>query len=209
VRKDAEARLARAMFIAAALLVAADAQAQTSSPPPSQSRTLYRWTDADGRIQYSDKPPTGFKGDVTKVEIDLEANTRPGAPPARPQALPPDVLRDVTPDIGKQRREKRERLEQGVQAAEKKVALARAALEAGGDPKDDERNVVQRPLDRPDPTKSNCRVVPNTAGKSAIVCPALIPNDQYYERMKGLEDALHAAEEELSQAKEAYRRGVD
>ena len=96
-----------------------------------------------------------------------------------------------------------------MRAAEKKVAAAKAALEGGGDPKDDERNVVQRQFDRPDPSKSNCRVVPNPAGRSTLVCPALVPNDLYYERIKGLEDALRQAEDELETAQQAYRRGTD
>jgi hypothetical protein len=209
VPKAAEARLVRAACVAAALAVALGAYAQATSPPQPQSRTLYRWTDDEGRVQYSDKPPTGFKGEVTKVEIDLEANTRLLAPAPREHAVPADVLRDVTPDIAKQRRDRRAKLEQDVRAAEKKVAAAKSALDGGGDPKEDERNMVQRPSDRADPTKSNCRVVPNQAGKPGVVCPALVPNELYYDRMKGLEDALHQAEEELADAQRAYRRGVD
>jgi len=209
VPKGAEARFARAACIAAALLVAFDACAQATSPPQPQSRTLYRWTDDQGRVQYSDKPPTTFKGEVTKVEIDLETNTRPVAPPPRQQVVPADVLRDVTPDIAKQRRDRRALLEQDVRAAEKKVAAAKAALEGGGDPKDDERNVVQRQFDRPDATKSNCRVVANPGGSSTLVCPALVPNEVYYERIKGLEDALRQAQDELDTAQQAYRRGTD
>jgi hypothetical protein len=209
VPKGAEARLARAACVAAALFVVLGAHAQATSPPQTQSRTLYRWTDDQGRVQYSDKPPTGFKGEVTKVEIDLEANTRPLAPAPRQQVVPADVLRDVTPDVAKQRRDLRAKLEQDVLAAEKKVAAARAALDGGGNPKEDERNVVQRPSDRADPTKSNCRVVPNQAGKPGVVCPALVPNELYYDRIKGLEDALRQAEEELGEAQQAYRRGVD
>lgn len=207
--KRAEARFGRAACIAAALFVAFGAYAQATSPPQAQSRTLYRWNDDQGRTQYSDKPPTGFKGEVTKVDIDLDANTRPVAPVPRQQVVPADVLRDVTPDIAKQRRDRRASLDKDVRAAEKKVEAARAALESGGDPKQDERNVVQRPVDRPDASKSNCRVVPNSAGKATIICPALVPNDLYYERIKGLEDALRQAEEELDQAKTAYRRGTD
>jgi hypothetical protein len=195
--------------LAAGLLVGLGAYAQATSSPEPQSRTLYRWTDDQGRTQYSDRPPAGFKGEVTKVEVDLETNTRPIAPTPRRQVVPPDVLRDVTPDVAKQRRDRRASLDQDVRAAEKKVAAAKAALEGGGDPKDDERNVIQRRVDRPDATKSNCRVVANSAGGSAIVCPSLVPNDLYYDRIKGLEDALRKAEDELHQAEQAYRRGVD
>jgi outer membrane protein TolC len=36
-----------------------------------------------------------------------------------------------------------------------------------------------------------------------------VPNDVYYERIKGLEDALRQAEDELEAAQQAYRRGTD
>ena len=175
----------------------------------ADTRTLYRWTDDQGRVQYSDRQPVGFKGEVTKVEVDLEMNTRPVVPAPGQQVVPPDVLRDVTPDIAKQRRDLRAKLDQDVRAAEKKVAAAKAALDEGGAPKEDERNVVQRPVDKPDPTKSNCRVVPNQAGQPGVACPSLVPNELYYDRIKGLEDALRQAEDELAQAQQAYRRGVD
>ena len=209
--RAADARLPRAACIAAALLVAVGAQAQTAPAPQQQqqTRTLYRWTDEQGRIQYSDKPPTKFKGEVTRIEVDLDSNTSPATPAPRAPLVAPDVLRDLTPDVGKQRRDKRARLEQDVRAAEARVANAKAALAAGGDAKDDERNVVQRQFATPQPGKSNCRPVVGDNGKQVIVCPALVPNEQYYERQKALEDAVQKAEEELSAAQEAYRRGVD
>jgi hypothetical protein len=40
-------------------------------------------------------------------------------------------------------------------------------------------------------------------------CPAIVPNEEYYERMRGLDEALKKAEEELDAAQTAYRRGVD
>jgi hypothetical protein len=203
--------VARAACIAVALLIGFTAQAQTSAPvQQQQTRTLYRWTDEQGRVQYSDRPPTKFKGEVTRVEVDLDTNTRPVATP--PPRIPPDVLRDVvpaSPDIAKQRRDRRARLEQDVRAAEERVAIAKAALDAGGDAKDDERNVVQRQYAGPQPGKSNCRPIVGDSGKQVIVCPALVPNELYYERQKGLEEALRQAEEQLSAAQQAYRRGVD
>jgi len=41
------------------------------------------------------------------------------------------------------------------------------------------------------------------------MCPAVIPNEAYYERQRGLEEAVRQAEADLDRAKEAYRRGVD
>jgi len=178
----------------------------------AETRTLYRWVDAQGRTQYADKPPAGFKGDVTRVEVDLEANTRPApAVTPAPARIAPDVLRDVSPpppDIAKARREKRAKLEAAVRAAQQKVATARAALESGVDPQEGEQQTIQRRYAKAPASKSNCRTVTEN-NKQSIVCPALAPNAQYYDRQRDLEEALRKAEEELSEAQAAYRRGVD
>ena len=177
----------------------------------AETRVLYKWTDANGKQQYSDRPPTGFKGEVTRIEFDLDA--QPAAPPSpasKPSAIPPDVMRDVTaPDINKTRKDRRERLEAAVQKAREKVAQAQAALDAGGDPKDGERRMIQRTYSKAQPGKSNCRPVVDSAGQRSVMCPQAIPSDEYYERMRGLEEALRNAQDELADAEAAYRRGVD
>ena len=197
--KGAERRLARGAALAA-LLVVGIAHADV--------RTLYRWTDVQGRTQYSDRPPpASFKGEVTRIEVDTETNANAAQTPRAPRVAP-DVLKDVTPDLAKQRREKRAKLEDAVRKAEKKVADARAALEQGGDLKEDEQGVIQRRYAKPPADKANCRVVLEGERK-AVICPAITPNEQYYERQKSLEEAVRKAEEELSDAQTAYRRGVD
>ena len=92
--------------------------------------------------------------------------------------------------------------------AEKKLAEAKAALAQGGDLKEDEQGVIQRRYAKVPADKANCRVV-NEGGRKAVICPAVTPNEQYYERQKSLEEAIRKAEEELSDAQVAYRRGVD
>ena len=197
--KGAKRALLRAACVAAALAVLT---------VHAQTRTLYRWTDAQGRVQYADKPPAGFTGEVTKVEVDLDANVRPLQAP-KAQRIAPDVLRDVTPpDAAKARREKRAKLETALRAAQDKVAAAKAALADGGEPQDDERQVVQRRYAKAQASKSNCRTV-TEGGKSSIVCPALVPSERYYDRMRGLEEEVRKAEEELADAEAAYRRGMD
>jgi hypothetical protein len=199
VRKGAE----RCASLAAAALVAcALAHAET--------RTFYRWTDAQGRIQYSDKPPTGFKGEVTTFEVDYDA-TKARVPSARPPIVPPDVMRDVAPpppDMARSKREQRARLEESLRKAQDKVAAAKAALESGGDLKEDERQVIQRRYAKDQPGMSNCRPTPG-GNKGAVTCPSIVPGEPYYDRQRGLEEALRQAEEELSQAETAYRRGMN
>jgi hypothetical protein len=200
VPKAAEARVARAATAVALLALSLVAQADV--------RTFYRWTDAQGRIQYSDKPPpASFKGQVTRMDVDTDSNTSAAEPPRAPRVAP-DVLKDVTPDAANQRREKRARLEAAVKNAEKKLAEAKAAAAQGAELKDDDFNVVQRRFAKAQPGKANCRTI--TEGeKKSIICPALAPSEQYYDRQKTLDDAVRAAEEELAQAESAYRRGVD
>lgn len=190
----------RAAFLAALIAASLAAQAEV--------RTFYRWTDAQGRIQYSDKPPpASFKGEVTRMDVDTEMNTRVAEPPRAP-LVAPDVLKDVTPDIAQQRRDKRAKLQEAVRAAERKVADAKAALAQGGEPKDDELGVVQRRFAKAQADKSNCRPVTEPS-KKGVICPAMAPNEQFYERQKGLEESLRQAELELAAAELAYRRGVD
>ena len=41
------------------------------------------------------------------------------------------------------------------------------------------------------------------------MCPAIVPNEIYFERIAKLEAAVKQAEEEVDAAEQAYRRGVD
>lgn len=197
--KGAE-RLARALLVAAALGACAAAQAET--------KTFYRWTDEQGRLQYSDKPPTGFKGEVTKFDVDYDATKARVAPAP---LVPPDVMRDVSPpppDMAKSRRDQRARLEESLRKAQEKVAAAKAALESGGDLKEDERQVIQRKYPKAQAEKANCRPTPG-GKKGEVTCPSIVPGEPFYERQRGLEEALRQAEEELAEAETAYRRGMN
>lgn len=197
MQKGAE-RFARTLLVTSVLVACAVAHAEI--------KTFYRWTDAQGRIQYSDKPPTGFKGEVTTFEVDYDATKARVAPAPR---VPPDVMRDVAPpDVAKGKREQRSKLEDSLRKAQEKVAAAKAALESGSDLKEDERQVIQRKYAKAQPDKANCR--PAVDGKKgAVVCPSIVPGEPYYDRQRSLEEALRQAEEELGEAETAYRRGMN
>ena len=199
----AELRLSRALLAALVLMTGLAAQAETT--------TFYRWTDAQGRIQYSDKPPSGFKGEVTTFEVEFDGTKAKGPAATRAPLVPPDVMRDVAPpppDMNKARRDSRAKLEESLRKAQAKVAAAKAALESGGDLKDDERQVVQRTYAKAQPDKSNCRPT-HDGKKGAVMCPSIVPGEPYYDRQRALEEALRKAEEELAAAETAYGRGMN
>ena len=196
---------ASALLVAALLAFTAEAPAQT----------LYKWTDAQGRVQYSDQPPKNFKGEVVRIEPDAAPTPAAVAPkPPLPVAKEPAAKTSQEPvaDIAAKRRALREKLAADVERARAKVEAARAALDNAGGPGVDERQVVQQRFAQgkgPAQPRSNCREVVGKDGKKALMCPALVPGEPYYERIRNLEEALKRAEEELEVAERAYRRGVD
>ena len=213
------AHRAAACLIACALAASGGAAAQV----------LYKWVDAQGRVQYSDKPPKDFKGEVTRIEAE-------DYPPAvvRPLPQPAAKGQDGKADLNTQRRLLRERLAADVARAREKRDAAKRALDEA-QPTDDERQVIQQrvakggntkpqPIANRDATqarptrggmhgmsadRTNCREVVSN-GRKGVVCPTSIPGgEEFRERVKVLEEALAAAEEELTAAETAYRRGVD
>ncbi len=133
-------------------------------PADAQQRTLYKWTDRDGKVQYSDKPPTGFTGEIERLEIDPALNATPGlrAPEAAaPKPAPSDIASKFARQVP------------GTASA-----------------------------------RGNCRPIKQDGGV-VFLCPTLVPNESYYERLGKLEGAVRDAEAEVAAAEEAYRRGVD
>ena len=181
------------------------------------AQALYKWTDKDGRVQYADKPPAGFKGEVTRIEIDAAPTpVTPAAAVPAAKAQPDDDAKEKVPDPGARRRAERERLSERLAAARAKVEKARADLAGGEGVLDEEKQIVQqhhardakRPQNTPAP-RQNCMGETTSGGRTVWNCPTPIPGEAYFERQKALEEALQKAEEELADAERAYRRGVD
>jgi uncharacterized protein DUF4124 len=194
----------RVLAILALALVAA-------IPAAALAQSLFKWTDKDGQVHYGDQPPKGFSGPVTRIDVDTKGNTQ-ALPPAAPRAAKESVSEEApseSNDPAKKRRELRERLAANVKSARAALAAAKAALDDAGPAGDEERQVIRQYFDKPQAGRSNCRPTQNAAGKTVYICPAMVPNDAYYERVKSLEDAVAKAEEELDKAEQAYRRGVD
>ncbi len=176
----------------------------------------YKWVDADGKTQYSDKLPKEYKGAITRMESD-------SSPPMPVQSKKVDVpqppaggaARDKSSNSSVQRRERRLALEASVAKARENLEAARQAVASGGDPQSDELQTVRsRPDNRggragTQVARSNCRQAVGPNGKPATYCPGVVPTAEYYDRIAQLEDAVRKAEEALAAAQEAYRRGAD
>jgi uncharacterized protein DUF4124 len=201
------ARPSRAAACAAAILAICAASVH--------AQAIYRWIDADGKVHYGDRVPKGVTGPVTRIETDTPA--APAAAPATPgvQVITPPRRTELSPpveDMATKRRETRERLELGVNTARERLAAARKKREDGDELQEEEHQMVQQ---TGDPSRfattgrSNCTFSKDKRGKVTEMCPALIPGEAYWDRIRKLDDAVKAAEEELAAAREAYRRGVD
>lgn len=209
---------------------------------------LYRWTDANGRVVYGDKPPKGAPN-VTRVDVDTSTTTIPARPSPNPPPAP-GAAAGTAPapamDILTQRRATRARLEANVAQARERLDLARKNLaEATDMAPDEQQSIIENvPSDSltPDPNakppqgvnpntantvetanltparggmfgmssnRQNCTVTITKEKNKVLVCPTIVPNQAYRERIAMLEDAVKKAEADLDAAQEAYRRGVD
>lgn len=184
----------------------------------AEGQVLYKWTDADGKTQYSDRPPKNFTGTVTRLEPDIQPTPTapykaPAAPAAQKSSDPPVV---TPPDRATTRRTTRNALEKRLVEARANLEKARKALESGESPEPEEQQVVQQ-QQKPGQggmhglsgQRSTCRPAKDVAGKAIVLCNATMPNEQYFERQAKLEEAVKQAEQELADAQEAWRRGVD
>jgi Domain of unknown function (DUF4124) len=195
------------------------------------AQVLYKWVDADGKTQYSDRPPKDFKGTVTRIEPDEQpAPAAPYRAPA-PRAMDGEGVGAQLPDPLGERREQRRKLAAAIALARDRLAAAKSALDSAGGPQDDEHQVIQQRVDsasaKPGPgsattggmlgtsgasggtPRSNCTSVKGADGRVVTTCPTVVPNDAFYDRMRKLEDDVRAAEEDLAAAEQAYRRGAD
>lgn len=186
-------------------------------PAPAIAQVLYKWIDAEGKVQYSDRPPKDLKG-VTRIEPDAPATPAP-APAAPAKAAVDKALPAHAPqDTAGKRRAVRNELERKLDEARANLDAARKALAQGSSPEPEERQVVQQQVKSGKAgggmhglslARSNCRPSVDKNGKAGVMCPASTPNEAYYDRMAKLEDAVRIAEEELAEAEQAWRRGVD
>ena len=182
----------------------------------SAAAVLYKWVDKDGRVHFSDKPPVGFKGEVTAIQPDAVPDPQVRPPVAPPKARLEEDEKPKADDPASKRRQLREQLALRLAQARAKLEAARKALDDGTDAADGERQFVRqnfprdaRRPDRTPPPRANCQGAVGSDGKAIWNCPRQIPMESYFERRQNLEEAVKKAEEEVAEAERAYRRGVD
>lgn len=148
-----------------ALLAACFALAATAA-----AQTLYKLTDRNGKVTYSEKPPKDFDGKVEALRIDPKANTatlpKPGAA-SRPETESEKILRRPSPGAG----------------AEEKVAAARAKVAAA-------KKALQDALDNP--KEGEIERMGKVGGGTRPV-----QSEDYQKRLASLEENVRKAEEEL------------
>lgn len=191
-------RLARACLVALAAAVAL----------PVSAQVLYKLIDRQGRVTYSDRQPKDFDGTVIRIETDAATN-----------AVPSTKAADTPTRAGGEsawseaRRRNRDELEQKLRAAQDRAEAARKAKEEGGEPLPEELQTIQHhgapPKAGEQPPNPNCFASTAPNGTASLNCPSRVPGEAYYERQKKLSDDLAKAEEALTLAERAYRRGTD
>jgi uncharacterized protein DUF4124 len=94
------------------------------------AETLYKLIDKNGKVTYVQDPPKDFDGKVIRLDIDPNANTTTGRPPAK--AEPPKV------DFGAARRGEGERTQKLSDAQGKLEAARKAYQDAVDHPREGE-----------------------------------------------------------------------
>jgi hypothetical protein len=164
-----------------ALTIAGGSAAQTS--------TVYKHVDKDGKVTYSEKPPG---------KDDPKAEAKPDKPAAKKLDMDKErnVIKSYVPKSSSdgqsdtrafdKRLERNKDLQAKLEEAQRELDDARAALEAGKDPLDDEWQTVS-----------------GAGGRTAR-----IPTEAYHQRVKGLEQAVKNAEDKLKRVEVEVRRGT-
>ncbi len=167
-------------FLIASLVLAGTVSAQ---PAP-----VYKHVDKDGKVTYSEKPPA-------KPDPKAESKAVPGA-----KKIDMDnernVIKSFTPKSGSdgagdvrsfdKRIEKNDSLRVALDEAMRELEEAKAALEAGKDPQDDEWQTIG-------------------AAQGRV---SRVPTDAYHQRVKSLEKSVEQAEARVKSAESALRRGT-
>jgi hypothetical protein len=168
----------------------------------------YKSTAADGKVTYGDSPTGSARA------LNIPPDTNIIASP-RSEGKDDRFSRTVS-----ERRKLRDALQAQIDLAREKLAAAEAALAAGQEVGEDERQWTQSfpdPGQKPDKEgkvrgrggKVVCRVARTASGENRTFCPPIpVPNEAYYARIARLEAGVSAARSALDEAVENYRRNA-
>ena len=160
--------------LAAIALAAALAATLVGAEPDKQ--VVWKLIDKKGKVTYADKaPPKGYEGKVTRIEVDLSANTAILVNVG--ESSPPVRLPLTAPELKRVR-------------ADAELARARDNFEAAKKAREDGK----------EPMPEEIQWIGKVGGGARPV-----PTDAYHARIKGLDDAVKAAEEEFERARKAAR----
>jgi hypothetical protein len=135
------------------------------------AQTIYKQVDKDGKITYTDKPPSKEQA-AQKVDIDTERNI------AKPLGSRPAQAIESADNQLKRRAHSDAALEKMIEQARAKLDLVKDELAKGKEPQEEDWMTVGAQSGR----------------------PFRHLNEAYFDRVKQLEEAVRQAEEELDNA---------
>jgi hypothetical protein len=157
-------------ILAASLLAAPWAAAE------GDKQVVWKLVDKKGKVTYVDKaPPKEFDGKVTRIEVDLSANTAMLVNVG--ESSKPVKLPLTAPELKRVR-------------ADAELARARESLEAAKKAREDGK----------EPTPEETRWLGKKGGGARPE-----PTEAYHARIKSLDDAVSAAQAEFDKAQKAAR----
>lgn len=139
-------------------------------------QVVWKLVDKKGKVTYVDKaPPREFDGKVTRIEVDLKANAATLVNVG--ESSPPVLLPLTAPEL------KRVKADAELAQAAEKLEAAKKAREAANEPTPEETQWMGK--------------------KGGGARP--VPTEAYHARVKKLDEALKAAEEDFERARKAAR----
>ena len=139
-------------------------------------QVVWKLVDTKGKVTYADKaPPKEYDGKVTRIEVDLTANRAKLVNVG--ESSPPVLLPLSDPQLKRVK-------------ADAELGRARDRLEAAKKAREDGK----------DPTPEETQWLGKVGGGARPV-----PTEAYHARMKGLDEAVKAAEAEFERARKAAR----
>lgn len=140
------------------------------------TQVVWKLVDKKGKVTYADKaPPKEYDGKVTRIEVDLKANRATLVNVG--ESSPPVLLPLTAPEL------KRVKADAELAQATEKLEAAKKAREAASEPTPEETQWMGK--------------------KGGGARP--VPTEAYHARVKKLDDALKAAEEDFERARKAAR----